>query len=196
MRQISIYVATRHANDPPGTLRSTKLVKAGEAAYKDFTGTGSSAFPFRAGDYSGISVDPANGLSFWAASEYATFGGSENWGTWITQFYAPPLIVNIVPPANGVYNSGDVLQFTVEFDQPVVVDSSGGTPQLQVHIGATTRFATYVSGSGTNMLLFSYTVQTSDYDNNGIQLVSPLVLNGGRIDDTSGNPALLGFTPP
>jgi hypothetical protein len=39
----------------------------------------------RAGDFSGISIDPVNG-TFWAANEFSTSAFSPNWGTWIAHF--------------------------------------------------------------------------------------------------------------
>jgi hypothetical protein len=51
---------------------------------------------------------------------------------------------------------GDVITVTVTFDQSVTV--TGGTPTL-LETGLVDRNATYVSGSGSNILTFSYTVQ-------------------------------------
>jgi hypothetical protein len=39
-------------------------------------------------------------------------------------------------------------------------------------IGSTTRYATYVSGSGSASLLFRYTVQAGDLDSDGIAVAS------------------------
>jgi hypothetical protein len=39
-------------------------------------------------------------------------------------------------------------------------------------------------------------VQASDFDDDGIELIQPLELNGGTMQDPAGNAALLGFTPP
>jgi hypothetical protein len=52
---------------------------------------------------------------------------------------------------------GDVITVTVTFDQSVTV--TGGTPTLLLETGLVDRNATYVSGSGSNILTFSYTVQ-------------------------------------
>jgi hypothetical protein len=46
---------------------------------------------------------------------------------------------------------------TVTFDQAVTV--AGGIPSLMLETGSTHRVATYVSGSSSNTLTFSYTVQ-------------------------------------
>jgi hypothetical protein len=76
------------------------------------------------------------------------------------------------------------------------VDTTGGTPQLQLTIGSTTRYATYLSGTGTSTLVFRYTVQSGDLDTDGIAVASSIGLNGGTITDVPGNDAVLTFTPP
>ena len=104
-----------------------------------------------------------------------------------------PTITSVTGPNAGNYSDGNDLDFTVQFSEAVNVT---GTPRLQLTIGSTTRFANYVSGSGTNTLLFRYKVQAGDLDSNGIAVVSPLDLNGGTIKDSPGNDAVLYFTPP
>ena len=85
------------------------------------------------------------------------------------------------------------IPFTINLDESVVVT---GSPRLQLDIGGVTRYAPYVSGSGTNALSFGYSVVAPDFDRDGITLVSPLDLNGGTIRDANGNNANLAFTPP
>ena len=89
--------------------------------------------------------------------------------------------------------AGSPIPFTVNLDETVVVT---GTPRLQLDIGGVTRYAPYVSGSGTNALSFGYSVVAPDFDRDGITLVSPLDLNGGTIRDANGNNANLTFVPP
>jgi hypothetical protein len=107
-----------------------------------------------------------------------------------------PTITSVSGPAAGTYIVGQNLDFTVQFSEAVVVDTTGGTPRLQLTIGSTTRYATYLSGSGSNMLTFRYTVQAGDEDSDGIAVASPIDLNGGAIKDVPGNNAVLTFTPP
>ena len=67
------------------------------------------------------------------------------------------------------YGPGEKLQFTVEFSLPVTVV---GTPTLEFNIDTPApqnEFASYLSGSGTKELVFSYTVQEVDDDSNGIE---------------------------
>ncbi len=66
----------RLASDPPNTMESEVMLKAGEASYfKDF-GTGEN----RWGDFTATVVDPVDDTSMWTIQEYA--GQSNMWGTW------------------------------------------------------------------------------------------------------------------
>lgn len=94
---------------------------------------------------------------------------------------ATPVTTSVAVPANGFYGAGDPLAFTVNFSEPVLVT---GTPSLSVIIGAQTRQASYVGGSGTSALTFSYTVQPGEVDMDGISLVATIQLNGGTIQNT------------
>jgi hypothetical protein len=89
----------------------------------------------------------------------------------------------ITVPASGTYIAGQTLTFTVRFDEAVNVT---GTPVLPVTIGSTVRNATYVSGSGSQVLTFAYTVASGELDSNGITLGNTLNLNGGTITDLPG----------
>ena len=109
---------------------------------------------------------------------------------------AVPTITNVAPPANGTYITGQALEFTVTLSESVEVNTVGDTPSLPVTIGATARNATYQSGSGSAALVFAVAVQSGDSDSDGIDLVSPLVLNSGTIKDGAGNDATLSFTVP
>ena len=62
-----------------------------------------------------------------------------------------------------------MITFGVVFNQPVTVN---GAARLRFSItgGSGDEYATYVSGSGTNTLVFSYTVLAADADPDGIYL--------------------------
>lgn len=81
---MSMYVTGQAVGDPLGLMQTPLQAQAGAATYTAFDGA-----PYRAGDYSGITVDPANPNTFWAANEYATTG-TNNWGTWISNFTLAP----------------------------------------------------------------------------------------------------------
>ncbi|ROR49210.1 putative secreted protein (IPTL-CTERM system target) [Diaphorobacter nitroreducens] len=101
-----------------------------------------------------------------------------------------PAVTSVALPPNATYYAGDSLDFTVNFNESVHADTSGGTPRIAIVVGATTRYATYVSGSGTSALVFRYTVVNGDVDANGIT-VGALNANGGTLSDLAGNNAVL-----
>ena len=87
-------------------------------------------------------------------------------------------------PTGGYYDATDSIEFTVPFNGSVTVT---GTPQLTFDLGGQTRRANYASGSGSDELVFSYTVTASDADDHdGISWgANALRLNGGTIKFTS-----------
>jgi uncharacterized repeat protein (TIGR02543 family) len=101
---------------------------------------------------------------------------------------------NIVPTVfsvsssavDGVYKTGDVITITTTFSEAVIVN---GTPTLTLNSGGT---ALYLSGSGSAILTFSYTVASgnrcADLD---YLSISSLSLSGGTIKDGAGNNAIL-----
>nr|WP_249159125.1 Ig-like domain-containing protein [Bradyrhizobium jicamae] len=80
-------------------------------------------------------------------------------------------------------NTGKVVTITLGFNNAVSVT---GTPELQLSDG---KVAGYVSGSGSQALVFSYTVQ--DGDSSADLQVQGVALNGGTIKDPSGQDAVL-----
>ena len=94
--------------------------------------------------------------------------------------------------ADGSYNVGDVIPITVAFSEAVIVSTSSGTPTLALETGDTDRTASYVSGSGTDTLVFNYTVQSGDTSSDLSYTGSTaLTLNSGTIQDAAGNNATL-----
>lgn len=102
-----------------------------------------------------------------------------------------PSVDDVTGPAAGTFLENSDLDFTVTFTEPVTVT---GTPQLVLDIGGATKYASYVSGSGTSTLVYSYEVEANLSDKNGIQLTGH-ILNAGTIRDTAGNNADLTVTP-
>lgn len=84
---------------------------------------------------------------------------------------------SVSAPTSDTYVTADVLNFTLSFPYNVTVT---GVPRLSLTVGSTTRYADYVSGTGTKYLLFRYTIIPSDNDSDGISLNS-LQLNGGTL---------------
>ena len=99
---------------------------------------------------------------------------------------------------DGTYKQGEKIELAVTFGDRVLVDTSLGTPTLGLGVAShnANRQATYVRGSGTNRLVFEYTVQRTDRDSNGIEFpASSLALNGAAITSIYGVEALLTYLP-
>lgn len=85
---MSMYVTGRTPVDPPNTLQPGVRVQAGTGMW----------FPnavdsIRAGDYSGISVDPNNPSAFWGSNEYARAvdsSAANSFSTFISHFSLSP----------------------------------------------------------------------------------------------------------
>ena len=92
---------------------------------------------------------------------------------------------------NGTYGLGQEVSITVTFSENVAVT---GTPTLALNITPTTRMANYTSGSGTNILTFSYTTQTGDTSSR-LDYTSTSALTG-TIKDGAGNNASLTLAAP
>ncbi len=102
--------------------------------------------------------------------------------------HTAPVVSSVAVPASATYRAGQDLDFTVNFNETVVVDAAGGTPSLALTLdtGGTVQ-AFYVSGSGSSALNFRYTVVSGQADNNGIALGAGIALNGATIRDAVGN---------
>ncbi|HCT29535.1 MAG TPA: hypothetical protein DIW31_02100, partial [Bacteroidales bacterium] len=107
-----------------------------------------------------------------------------------------PTITSVSTPANGNFITGQPLTFTMNFNEPVVVATSGGNPYINLTIGNNTVIAAYVSGSGTSALVFSYTVASGDLDIDGMSIASSITANDATLKDVNGNNALLTFATP
>jgi hypothetical protein len=96
--------------------------------------------------------------------------------------------------ANGSYKAGAVISIQVTFSENVTVT---GTPRLTLETGSTDRIVDYASGSGTNTLTFTYTVQAGDTSADlDYVATSSLALNSGTIKDAANNNATLTLASP
>ena len=100
----------------------------------------------------------------------------------VTAAPTAPMVTDVdvtsMPASDDTYGTGEMIKFTVTFDQAVTVV---GTPEFEFCLGSTAtvscsvgmpppalRSAALLSGSGTTALVFSYTVLVGDVDDNGI----------------------------
>jgi hypothetical protein len=109
-----VRYAGRLVTDPPNTLPQAEVTLfAGTGSQ---TGTGN-----RWGDYSGLTIDPADDCTFWYTNEYYVSTGTFNWSTRIGNFRFPScpgdgplpaangssLVSESFPPANNVIDPGE-----------------------------------------------------------------------------------------
>jgi hypothetical protein len=101
---------------------------------------------------------------------------------------APTAISIAITSATGIVGgnltAGNVVSITVTMSSSTTVT---GTPQLALNIGGAIVSANYSSGTGTNSLVFTYTVLAGQIDPNGISVnANSLTLNGGTLVDVTG----------
>jgi hypothetical protein len=135
----------------------------------------------------------ANGTAYTFTSTATNGAGTSNSSSAsssATPIATPPTVTAInSSTGNGSYKVGDTVSIQIAFSESVVVT---GTPQLTLETGSTDRVLNYVSGSGTNSLTFTYTVQTGDTSTDlEYASTTALVLNGGSINDSAGNTGVL-----
>src|SRR5260370_24077175 len=123
-----------------------------------------------------------------------TSGASSNYTVTITTGAdtTPPTVSSVVASGagitngNGDLNAGKVVTLTVAFSEAVTVNTSGGTPTLALNDGGA---ATYTGGSGSDSLIFSYTVAAGQ--NTSDLTVTAFNLNGATVRDAAGDDANL-----
>src|SRR5436853_902167 len=160
----AVRYAGRVPSDPAGTMESENSIIEGTGSQTN----GSS----RWGDYSGMSVDPADDCTFWYTNEYLTTNGSFNWKTRVGSFKftscglpgsslsATTLISSLNPSALGQ---------AVTFTATVQPATGSGTPTGTVTFndgaivlgpgtlsGGTATFTTSGLGTGTHSITGIY----------------------------------------
>ena len=122
------FLTGRRPGDTAGTVRATETVHAGEDFYvRTFGDTRN-----RWGDYSGISVDPTNDVTFWVFNEYAAERGTVisgedgRWGTaWASSDFGsgdPAVVFRVQRSTGDVFAKGSFI---------------GGGADLAEHINVT-----------------------------------------------------------
>jgi hypothetical protein len=152
-----IRYAGRFSNDPLGTLPQ------GENAILNGTNSQTGGFGQRWGDYSALSVDPADDRTFWFTTHVAGAGGTGVRPTWIASFSLTTLAVNkiLVHP-----DHNHLRLFNLQIDGTTVranVNAGSTGPQI-VRPGNHTVGET--GGTGTSLAIF-HTVIGGDCAANG-----------------------------
>lgn len=98
-----------------------------------------------------------------------------------------PTVSSVTVPSAGRYVAGNNLDFTLNVSENLTLNTGGGVPRIALTLGSTTRYASYISGSGTASLVFRYVVQSGDEDTDGVTVAAAVDSNGGTLKDAAGN---------
>ena len=126
--------------------------------------------------------DRINDLAVGAPSDDS--GGTDSGALYILYMDANTNIVKITSSeANGSYNTGRTIHIQVMFSEAVDVT---GKPKLSLETGSTDTQASYISGSGSDTLIFRYTIVAGDEATDlDYKRTASLTLNGGTINATA-----------
>lgn len=83
-------------------------------------------------------------------------------------------------PAAKNYTTGDVVTLVYSFPYDIIMDTTSGSPRLSLTIGGDSRYANLVDQPTPKKLRFSYTIQASEEDTDGID-INALELNGSTL---------------
>ena len=165
------------------TLTFDYTVQSGDAT-EDLDAASSGALTLNGGT---IADAAGNNATLTLVTGAGNPGALANASDIVVDTTAPTVSAVTATNADGAYHAGQVIHVQVQFSETVTV---AGLPQLTLETGATDETVNYMSGSGTAILVFDYTIQNGD--NAGrldAQSASALTLNGGTIRDRAANNA-------
>jgi uncharacterized repeat protein (TIGR01451 family) len=164
---LSMWVTARVPQDAAGTMEQPVVVPAGtgQANYSDYAGG-------RAGDLSGISLNPSDG-SFWAANEFANTLTNGNWGTAIANFYpgipAGETDVAVTAAGPSAVSDGDTVTYTITLTNNGPIAAQGVVLTDTLPAGAT--LVSFNQTAGSDGFTFSQSGGTVTQTANGPQVV-------------------------
>ena len=197
--KIEVTLTTNEAVEVTGNPTLGMTIGTTQRAARLFSGTGTSTLVFRyevivtdEDDTDGVSVR-ANSLSLNGGTIEDKSGTALNLNHNALPDGGDSQRVNPISPqvrhiaftSTGPYGISDNIEVTVTTTKSMIVT---GSATLKVLIGHTEKSGRYHSGSGTNRLVFQYTVTSNDGDDtNGVSVrANSLSLNGGTIVDELG----------
>ena len=179
-----------------GGTPTLTLNDGGTATYASGSGTSALTFTYTVASGQSTSALAATAVNLNSATIKDSGGNAANLSlTGLTQ--TGPQIDTTTPtisaiaesPSSGDLDAGKTVTYTLTMSEVVTVNTTGGSPTLSLNDGGT---ATYVSGSGSSALTFSYTVLAGQ--NTPDLVVSAVNLNSAIIQDGAGNAANLSIS--
>ena len=96
------------------------------------------------------------------------------------------------PGNDETYAAGEAVAVRVRYNEPVRVDTTGGTPTLNLTVGNRSKTAGARSGPESTEVVFVYEVERGEVDEDGVSIARGRIsLNGGTIRDDGNNNAAL-----
>lgn len=95
----------------------------------------------------------------------------------------PPSISAVEVTAPDYAMAGETIIITAVASEAVTIS---GAPSIALDIGGSSVAALYSAGSGSDRIVFAYTVQPGDNDSDGFA-IGAISLNGGNMTDAAGN---------
>ena len=190
---VTLTVNMSEAVTVAGGTPTLTLNDGGTATYVGGSGTSALTFSYTvaAGQNTSDLAVTAFNLQLGDHQEWRGYGGEPHGavtnpaGTLQIDTTIPTVTQVVASPGSGTENPGDVITLTVDLSKAVTVT---GTPTLTLNDGA---IATYVSGSGTNALTFSYTVAATDSTVPTLAITQVNLPSGATVKDAAGNAANL-----
>lgn len=180
----SVFAATRKVDDPLNELTSEIELKAG-------TGSQGNIYRNRWGDYSSMSIDPADECTFWFTTEYykAEDDNTTAWSTNISSFKLPECQVGPSGEISGKVTDGDtetaLANVVVTAAGRSTVTDAEGNYSFTVPVGDYTLYA-YKYG-WEELTTAEFTVDEDESELLDVSLTSAeMVTVSGSVMDTSG----------
>ena len=111
---------------------------------------------------------------------------------------SPASVAGVSSPQNsGSYPAGAMISIAAAFDERVVLQDPSNPPSLLLSLDGENRTAPYLSGNGTDALVFNYTVMPGDSAASGLEYAhSGALASRGAVTDVLGNAVDLGLPDP
>ena len=105
-------------------------------------------------DLNGATVQDANG-------DIADFSGLFNAPTGVS-VNSPLIVTSVAASQGGEVQTGQAAKLTLSLNEPVIVNTAGGAPMVNLNNGAAATYDTAASNPGAGALVFDYTVAAGD----------------------------------